>query len=45
MRTIGLEEHFVTEELAAYGAGTATVAQLTGSQPWMLRESTCRFSR
>src|SRR6185295_6038873 len=27
MRTIGLEEHFVTEELAAYGAGTATVAQ------------------
>ena len=27
MRTIGLEEHFGTEELAAYGAGTATVAQ------------------
>jgi len=27
MRTIGLEEHFVTEELAAYGPGTATVAQ------------------
>jgi 2,3-dihydroxybenzoate decarboxylase len=27
MRTIGLEEHFVTEELAAYGAGTATIAQ------------------
>jgi 2,3-dihydroxybenzoate decarboxylase len=27
MRTIGLEEHFVTEELAGYGAGTATIAQ------------------
>jgi 2,3-dihydroxybenzoate decarboxylase len=27
MRTIGLEEHFVTPELAAYGAGTATIAQ------------------
>ena len=27
MRTIGLEEHFVTPELAAYGAGTATLAQ------------------
>jgi 2,3-dihydroxybenzoate decarboxylase len=26
MRTIGLEEHFVTEELAGYGAGTATIA-------------------
>src|SRR3954453_14333068 len=27
MRTIGLEEHFVTEELAGYGAGTATIAE------------------
>lgn len=27
MRTIGLEEHFVTPELAAYGAGTASIAQ------------------
>ena len=27
MRTIGLEEHFVTPELAAYGAGTARLAQ------------------
>ena len=27
MRTIALEEHFVTEELAGYGAGTAGVAQ------------------
>jgi 2,3-dihydroxybenzoate decarboxylase len=27
MRTIGLEEHFVTPELAAYGAGTAAIAQ------------------
>ena len=27
MRMIGLEEHFVTEELAGYGAGTATIAQ------------------
>jgi 2,3-dihydroxybenzoate decarboxylase len=27
MRTIGLEEHFVTPELAVYGAGTATIAQ------------------
>jgi 2,3-dihydroxybenzoate decarboxylase len=27
MRTIGLEEHFVTAELAAYGAGTAAIAQ------------------
>lgn len=27
MRMIGLEEHFVTEELAAYGAGTAKLAQ------------------
>lgn len=27
MRTIGLEEHFVTDELAGYGAGTATVAE------------------
>jgi 2,3-dihydroxybenzoate decarboxylase len=27
MRTIGLEEHFVTEELAGYGAGTAAIAQ------------------
>jgi 2,3-dihydroxybenzoate decarboxylase len=27
VRTIGLEEHFVTAELAAYGAGTATIAQ------------------
>lgn len=27
MRTIALEEHFVTDELAAYGATTATVAQ------------------
>ena len=27
MRTIGLEEHFVTEELAGYGTGTATIAQ------------------
>lgn len=27
MRTVGLEEHFVTPELAAYGAGTATIAQ------------------
>ena len=26
MRTIGLEEHFVTEELAGYGAGTSTIA-------------------
>lgn len=27
MRMIGLEEHFVTPELAAYGAGTARLAQ------------------
>lgn len=27
MRMIGLEEHFVTEELARYGAGTAKLAQ------------------
>lgn len=27
MRTIGLEEHFVTPDLAAYGAGTASIAQ------------------
>ena len=27
MRMIGLEEHFVTDELAAYGAGTAKLAQ------------------
>ncbi len=27
MRKIGLEEHFVTPELAAYGAGTASIAQ------------------
>ena len=27
MRTIGLEEHFVTEELAGYGAGSASIAQ------------------
>lgn len=27
MRTVGLEEHFVTPELAEYGARTATVAQ------------------
>ncbi len=27
MRTIGLEEHFVTEELAGYGASSATIAQ------------------
>lgn len=27
MRTIGLEEHFVTPELAGYGAGTASIAQ------------------
>ncbi len=27
MRTIGLEEHFVTPELAAYGTGTATIAE------------------
>lgn len=27
MRTIALEEHFVTPELAAYGAGTASIAQ------------------
>ena len=27
MRKIGLEEHFVTPELAAYGAGTAAIAQ------------------
>lgn len=27
MRTIGVEEHFVTPELAGYGAGTATIAQ------------------
>ncbi len=27
MRVIGLEEHFVTDELAAYGAGTAKLAQ------------------
>lgn len=27
MRTIGLEEHFVTPELASYGAGTASIAQ------------------
>jgi len=27
MRTIALEEHFVTPELAGYGAGTATIAQ------------------
>ncbi|WP_327584120.1 amidohydrolase family protein [Nonomuraea sp. NBC_00507] len=27
MRKIGLEEHFVTEELVGYGAGTATVAR------------------
>ncbi|WP_410574803.1 amidohydrolase family protein [Amycolatopsis sp. cmx-4-61] len=27
MRTIGLEEHFVTEELAGYGASSASIAQ------------------
>ena len=27
MRTIALEEHFVTADLAAYGAGTASIAQ------------------
>ncbi|MDL4813270.1 amidohydrolase family protein [Actinomadura opuntiae] len=27
MRTIGLEEHFVTADLAAYGAGSASIAQ------------------
>lgn len=27
MRTIGLEEHFVTSELSTYGAGTASIAQ------------------
>lgn len=27
MRTIGLEEHFVTEELAAYGASSASILQ------------------
>ncbi len=27
MRTIGLEEHFVPPELAAYGTGTASIAQ------------------
>lgn len=27
MRKIGLEEHFVTSELAGYGAGTASIAQ------------------
>ncbi len=27
MRTIALEEHFVTPELAKYGASTGTVAQ------------------
>lgn len=27
IRTIGLEEHFVTPELEGYGAGTATIAQ------------------
>lgn len=27
MRTVGLEEHFVTSELERYGAGTATIAQ------------------
>lgn len=27
MRTIGLEEHFVTPELVGYGAGTASIAQ------------------
>jgi 2,3-dihydroxybenzoate decarboxylase len=27
MRTIGLEEHFVTPALAAYGAGSASIAQ------------------
>ncbi|OKK21338.1 amidohydrolase [Streptomyces sp. CB02488] len=27
MRTIGLEEHFVTPDLAAYGAGSASIAQ------------------
>ncbi len=27
MRTIALEEHFVTPELASYGAGTASIAQ------------------
>lgn len=27
MRKIGLEEHFVTPELAGYGAGTASIAQ------------------
>jgi 2,3-dihydroxybenzoate decarboxylase len=27
MRTIGLEEHFVTSGLAAYGAGSASIAQ------------------
>ncbi|GAA3310628.1 hypothetical protein GCM10020295_78220 [Streptomyces cinereospinus] len=27
MRTIGLEEHFVTPGLAAYGAGSASIAQ------------------
>lgn len=27
MRTIALEEHFVTPDLVAYGAGTASIAQ------------------
>ncbi|MGW5639910.1 hypothetical protein [Streptomyces sp. NPDC003832] len=27
MRTIGLEEHFVTPELVGYGAGSASIAQ------------------
>jgi 2,3-dihydroxybenzoate decarboxylase len=27
LRTIGLEEHFVTPDLAAYGAGSASIAQ------------------
>ncbi len=38
MRTIALEEHFVTPELAGYGAGTASIAQ-----PGVWREASRRL--
>jgi len=39
MRKIGLEEHFVTDELARYGASTSTVAQ-----PELWREASRRLA-
>ncbi len=38
MRTIALEEHFVTQDLAGYGAGTASIAQ-----PEVWREASRRL--